>query len=127
MSNIGASGIRKLRRALSLSSDQLGIRVGKGGGLVRYLEKAEVSQSATIASLSELAEAMDHELVIEYRPRRSVHDQLQQAAYLKAQSIAKKTLTTMAIEGQALDALAEQRLTDSIVAKLLAKPKLIHR
>jgi predicted DNA-binding mobile mystery protein A len=121
------TSIRAIRRALGLSSEQLGKRVEKAGVTVRYLEKAESTKSATLASLSELAEAMNHELVVTYVPKVSVAAQLEQAATTKARGIARRVATSMALENQELLSEEQERLFKTIKAELLAKPKLIYR
>jgi predicted DNA-binding mobile mystery protein A len=127
MSQGVTTSIRAIRRALGLSSEQLGKRVEKAGVTVRYLEKAESTKSATLASLSELAEAMNHELVVTYVPKVSVAAQLEQAATTKARGIARRVATSMALENQELLSEEQERLFKTIKAELLAKPKLIYR
>jgi predicted DNA-binding mobile mystery protein A len=127
MSQGVTTSIRAIRRALGLSSEQLGKRVEKAGVTVRYLEKAESTKSATLASLSELAEAMNHELVVTYVPKVSVAAQLEQAATTKARGITRRVATSMALENQELLSEEQERLFKTIKAELLAKPKLIYR
>jgi predicted DNA-binding mobile mystery protein A len=121
------TSIRAIRRALGLSSEQLGKRVEKAGVTVRYLEKAESTKSATLASLSELAEAMNHELVVTYVPKVSVASQLEQAATTKARGIARRVATSMALENQELTQEHQQLLMEALKRDLIAKPKLLHR
>lgn len=127
MSNNVTTSIRNIRRALGLSSEQLGKRVDKAGVTVRYLEKAETTKSATLSSLSELAEAMNHELVVTYVPKVSVEDQLEQAAVKKARGIVGRVATSMALENQGLNQEDQQRLIESLKQDLIAKPKLLHK
>jgi predicted DNA-binding mobile mystery protein A len=121
------TSIRAIRRALGLSSEQLGKRVEKAGVTVRYLEKAESTKSATLASLSELAEAMNHELVVTYVPKVSVAAQLEQAATTKARGIARRVATSMALENQELTKEHQLLLMEAVKRDLIAKPKLLHR
>ena len=127
MSQSANSSIREIRRALGLSSEQLGARVRKAGVTVRYLEKAETTKSATLASLSELAEAMNHELVVTYIPRVSVDSQLNQAATAKARAVVQRVSTSMALENQELNLQQQERLIAALTTDLIAKPKLLHR
>jgi predicted DNA-binding mobile mystery protein A len=127
MSQGVTTSIRAIRRALGLSSEQLGKRVEKAGVTVRYLEKAESTKSATLASLSELAEAMNHELVVTYVPKVSVAAQLEQAATTKARGITRRVATSMALENQELTQEHQQLLMEALKRDLIAKPKLLHR
>jgi predicted DNA-binding mobile mystery protein A len=130
MRDMGSStdkSIREIRRSLGLNSEQLGSRVGKAGVTVRYLEKAESTKSATLASLNELADAMDHDLVISYVPRVPVAEQLGVMARKKAEAIVGAIQTSMMLENQELDNLQLREMVEQLTADLVAKPKLIHR
>lgn len=127
MDTPSGNSIREIRRSLGLNSEQLGSRVGKAGVTVRYLEKAESTRAATLASLSELANAMDHELVISYRPRVPVAEQLEVLARERARAIVSAVQTSMMLENQKLDQSQLNQMIDEMTAELLLRPKLIHR
>ena len=127
MSAKNFKSVRDIRSSLRLSSDQLGARVGKAGATVRYLEKAESAGSATLSSLSELAAAMDHELVISYAPKISIEQQLQIAAERKASGILRRVSISMALENQPLSESDKADILSQLVREMLSKPKLIHR
>lgn len=127
MDSPSGNSIREIRRSLGLNSEQLGSRVGKAGVTVRYLEKAESTRAATLASLSELANAMDHELVILYRPRTPVSTQIKTAAEIRAKTIVDRVATSMAMENQHLGGEDRSSLLESLTNELIANPKLLHR
>lgn len=127
MGSLPTNSIREIRRSLGLNSEQLGTRVGKAGVTVRYLEKAESTRAATLASLSELADAMDHELVVQYLPRIPVSTQLSTAAEIKARSIIARVANSMAMESQTLDDDDMALLIENLTRELVANPKLLHK
>lgn len=127
MDTPSGSSIRQIRRSLGLNSEQLGSRVGKAGATIRYLEKAESTRAATLASLSELANAMDHELVLSYVPRVPVAEQLEVLARGRARAIVCAVQTSMMLENQKLDQSQLNQMVDEMTAELLLRPKLIHR
>ncbi|HEY7854053.1 MAG TPA: hypothetical protein VIB80_02930 [Aquiluna sp.] len=127
MDTPSGNSIREIRRSLGLNSEQLGSRVGKAGVTVRYLEKAESTRAATLASLGELANAMDHELVILYRSRTPVSTQIKNAAEIRAKTIVDRVATSMAMENQHLAGEDRSSLLESLTNELIANPKLLHR
>lgn len=121
------SKLRALRKALALSSEDVGRLIGKSGGSVRYLEKAEIDGSATLSNLAQIAQALGHELVIELRPKVSVKDQLEAKAREQAREIVSRVATTMGLEQQELSAQDIAKLEESTFQQLLAKPKLLQK
>lgn len=119
------SKLRLLRKELALSSSDLGKRIGKSGATVRYLEKAEAEGSATIAKLSELANALGHELVIQLVPKVSVQNQLEERAKLQARAMVQRIATTMSLEKQDLTPAQVKSLEEAAIRRLLANPRLI--
>lgn len=121
------SQIRQLRKALGLSSADLGRMVGKSGGTVRYLEKAEVAGSASLASLKELANAMGHEVAFQILPKISVEKQLEQKASERAKHLVSRIANTMSLEQQGLEHSQLEEIEQMVLGKFLANPKLLQK
>ncbi|MFM1845493.1 MAG: hypothetical protein RI917_811 [Actinomycetota bacterium] len=115
--------IRELRRSLGLSSSKFAELVGKSGANIRYLEQAEITGAASLASLADLAAAIGYELQISYTPKEP-ESILEAMANRKAEAVVRRVQSTMALESQDLSEQQLERLKQQVLAKLRANPKL---
>ena len=103
--------IKAIKEALGMSSKQLAKRVGVSGPRITALEKAEMDETVTLATLRRAAEALDCALVYSFVPKTSLQDTVENRAYLVAANLMGRVDHTMTLEGQNLD---EQALDDEI-------------
>ena len=111
--------LRALREALGMTTRQLAQRMGKVQSAVVDMEKSEARESISLASLRQVAEAMNCVLVYAIVPKKPIDDILRaRAADIAAQQFARAS-HTMALENQSLsraDQLAErERLIDELL------------
>lgn len=102
--------VKAIREALGMSAKQLANRMNVSQPRVTAIEKAELEDSLTLASLRSTAEAMDCALVYTFVPRKSLHNTVMNRAKLKARQIMGRVDHTMSLEDQSLnnDQLSEQ-------------------
>jgi predicted DNA-binding mobile mystery protein A len=93
--------VRTVRRALGMSTFDLGRRIGLSSSRVKQLEQAEASGSIRLSQLRQLAGALDCELHYVMLPRESLEEMVRRQARLKA---AQKMAHTHALDGPADDA-----------------------
>ncbi len=103
--------VRAIRDSLGMSGAAFARRLGMSHAGVRKLERAEATDTITLASLRKLAQALDCELQYALVPRDSLTQQLQD----RAESVAKDRLQpishSMALEDQAVqDPLSKLQL-----------------
>ncbi len=103
--------VRTVRQALGMSTTQLAKRLGTSQQAVSKLERGERDGTATIASLTRAAQALNCKFVYALVPRKSLQDTLDQ----QARNIAKRRIHsvshTMRLEAQGITPqLEEQRL-----------------
>jgi predicted DNA-binding mobile mystery protein A len=114
--------LRTLRMALGLSTGQLAERLGARQPRVLQLEKGEISDTATLASLRKAADALDCDLVYALVPRKP----LEQMVRDQVDTVAKQELATvshsMALEEQRPSYAVETRQLKELRASLLAGP-----
>lgn len=110
--------IKAIRTSLGVSLEQLGNKLGITRQSVLALEIREKSQSITLRSLSEAAEAMDMQLVYALVPKDgSLEALIERKAEELARKIVTRTSQSMKLEGQenSADRLSEafeERKTD---------------
>ena len=110
--------IRSIRTALGMSQDVLADRLGISRVAVTKLESAELHGGITITKLSEVAAALDCQLVYALIPNTSLDDTVRRRA---TQIVSQQTGyvgATMALEDQAVDPNEAQligRLIDDAV------------
>ena len=103
--------IKAVREALGMSSKQLAARLKVSPPRITALEKSEVDETVTLASLRRAAEALDCALVYSFVPKGSFEDILQSRARRIAAEIIGKVDHTMRLEAQNL---REDKLDDEI-------------
>lgn len=93
--------IHAIRTALGMSLKQLGKRLSITPQSVKEIETRELSQSLTIRSLHEVAEALDMKLVYGFVPNDgSLEKLVERHAYKVAQKIVARTSQSMMLEDQ---------------------------
>lgn len=92
--------IRAIRAALGMSALQLGKRLGMSPQGVLELEKREVAQTVTLATLRRVADALDAELVVALLPKTSLEVMVRDQARRKAIKERNRVVHTMRLEEQ---------------------------
>lgn len=113
--------IREIRRALRMTSTQLGARLGRTKQLAGALERAEAEGKVTLGSLRRAANAMGCDLVYAIVPRESLEKVLDQQAYAQAAAIVGRTSHSMWLERQAISEEETAAQTKDLAGKLRAE------
>ncbi len=111
--------LRAIRDALGLTTMQLAKRLGVSQPRVVALEKGEVDETVTLASLRRAAEAMDCQLVYAMVPNRPLVDMIKERAQVKADEQIARVNHTMRLENQALTADDQRRQREILIDQLL--------
>lgn len=111
--------LRAIRDALGLTTMQLAKRLGVSQPRVVALEKGEVDETVTLASLRRAAEAMDCQLVYAMIPNRPLVDMLKERAQVKADEQIATVHHTMRLENQALTVDDQRRQREILIDQLL--------
>ena len=102
-----------------MSAETLARRLGVSHAGVRKLESSEAAEAITLASLRNLAEALDCELRYELVPRTSLKEQLQERAEKVAQERLRPIAHSMALEDQSLQVAVIKLQMAQVVKNLL--------
>lgn len=106
--------IRTVRTALGMSASQLAKRLGVTQQAVANTERNERNGTVSLATLSKVADALDCELVVEFRAKTSLEETVRRQATNKAIAERNRVVHTMRLEAQ--EAGVEQVLdTDAAV------------
>ena len=96
-----AGWIRAIRKALGISMQQLGNKLGTSKQAIMEMEKREQAGAITLNSLREVAKTMDLQLVYALIPREGSLDALiERRAYDLAKQIVLRAAQTMHLEDQ---------------------------
>lgn len=125
MSVESARSVRELRKAIGMNSQQLAARVGKSGGAIRHLEKAESNGTANLQNLKEVVAALGYELEIVYRKTDRAERLVVERAEEKAEALVQRILATMALERQELKPEDAQQMRERLVNRYLQQPKAL--
>jgi len=106
--------IRAIRKALGMTMDQLGRRIGVSAPGIADLERREASGSISVAKLRSAADALGCDLLIAFVPRVSLTDMVQRQAALKATQENGRLLHTMKLEDQDQGVAQPADLTRSV-------------
>lgn len=104
-----------------MTTAQLAKRLGVVQSRVSVMEKAEVQQSLTLASLARAAHALDCRLVYALVPRQPLEDMVEDRARLKARKRIESISHSMALEAQGVAEADEQEQLKRMVRRLLEK------
>ena len=111
--------IRAVKEALGMSSKQLAARLGVSPPRITALEKSEVDETVTLASLRRAAEALDCALVYSFVPKGSFEEVLQNRARRIAADIIGKVDHTMRLEAQNLQSDTLNEEIENLAAQIL--------
>lgn len=113
--------IRAIRDALGLTARQLAARMGRAHSTLVRLERSEIDDTITLASLRDAAAAMECTLVYALIPNRPLADIVRLRSALIAEAQLARMHHTMLLEDQAMrkDDLAEER--ERLIAAILAR------
>ncbi len=111
--------IRAVKEALGMSSKQLAARLGVSAPRITALEKSEVEETVTLASLRRAAEALDCALVYSFVPKGSFEEVLQNRARRIAAEIIGKVDHTMRLEAQNLQSDKLNEEIENLAAQIL--------
>jgi predicted DNA-binding mobile mystery protein A len=103
--------IKAVREALGMSSKQLAARLNVSPPRITALEKSELDETMTVASLRRAAEALDCALVYSFVPKGTFEEILKRRARHIAAEVVGKVDHTMRLEAQNLH---EDKLDDEI-------------
>jgi predicted DNA-binding mobile mystery protein A len=111
--------LRAIRDALGLTTKQLSKRLGVSQPRVVALEKGEMEETVTLASLRRAAEALDCKLVYAFVPNRPLVDTLRERAEKVADAQMARLHHTMRLENQALTMSDQRRQRDNLIDDLM--------
>jgi predicted DNA-binding mobile mystery protein A len=117
--------IRAVKEALGMSSKQLAARLGVSPPRITALEKSEVDETVTLASLRRAAEALDCALVYSFVPKGSFEEVLQTRARRIAADIIGKVDHTMRLEAQNLQSDKLNEEIENLAAQILREQQKI--
>lgn len=111
--------LRAIRDALGLTTKQFAKRLGVSQPRVVALEKGEMEETVTLASLRRAAEALDCKLVYAFVPNRPLVDTLRERAEKVADAQMARLHHTMRLENQALTMSDQRRQREILIDELL--------
>ena len=111
--------LRAIRDALGLTTKQFAKRLGVSQPRVVALEKGEVEETVTLATLRRAAEALDCQLVYAMIPNRPLVEMLRERAEAKADEQIAGVSHTMRLENQAITAGDQRRQREILIDQLL--------
>lgn len=113
--------IKAVKEALGMSSKQLAARLGVSPPRITALEKSEVDETVTLASLRRAAEALDCAFVYSFVPKGSFEEILQRRARRIAAEVIGKVDHTMRLEAQNLRADQLDDEIKTLAAQILSE------
>lgn len=116
--------IRAIRDSLGMSTRQLAVRMGKSQPAISQLERSELDERVTLATLRRAADALDCDLVYALVPRATLEDKVRSRARALARRDIAAVDQTMRLEGQSLDAKELDRRIDDYAERLLSEGRL---
>lgn len=112
--------IKAVREALGMNSKQLAARLGVSPPRITALEKSEIDETVTLASLRRAAEALDCALVYSFVPKDGSFDEvLKSRARAAAAKIIGHVDHTMRLEAQNLEAGALEEEIENLAAQMV--------
>jgi predicted DNA-binding mobile mystery protein A len=115
--------IKFFREILSMSSRQLGDRMGISQSRVSELEKGETEKTVKLKTLEKAAEALNCDLYYVLLPRHPVEDFLYDQAYAKTEPDIDLTRRIRNAEGEAFSYEEQEQMREEMIEKLLRNPK----
>jgi len=111
--------IRAVREALGMSSVQLAERLGVSKPRITALEKSEIEDTITLATLRRAAAAMKCKLVYAFVPEKSFQEIVEERAREVATRMSGQVDHTMALEAQNLDKKTLKDETEKLTQELI--------
>jgi len=118
----GKGWVHTIRKTLSMSAKQLGIRVGMSQAGIAQIENSEAEGKATLSSMNKMAAALDCTFVYGFVPNSTLQDFIEKRAGEVATKRVRGTSHSMSLESQAVadeqTKLQINMLADEILATL---------
>jgi predicted DNA-binding mobile mystery protein A len=115
--------VRAIRDALGMTAEQLAKRLHVSQSRVSALERAEVDDSVTLATLRRAAEALDCTLVYALVPRQPLEKQLMERARAVAAEKLSRVDQTMRLEDQGVSAEELNSERERLARELAEHPR----
>jgi len=115
--------LRAIRHAFGITTAQYGARLGVSQPRIIALEKGEVDETVTLATLRRAAEALDCKLVYAIVPNQPMDKTLRERAQRSAEQQLARTSHTMRLENQGLSNQELDLEKDRLIEKLLDDPR----
>ncbi len=112
---------KTIRKALEMSSEALGKRIGITQSAVSQLEAGEEAESISLASLRKLAQGLQCELVYAVVPKASLDEIMREQAHRRAKSIVQSVSSSMELEDQGISDEDQNRQIETLAESLLTK------
>lgn len=112
--------LRAIRHAFGMTTAQYAARLGVSQPRISALEKSEIDETVTLATLRRAAEALDCKLVYAIVPNQPMEKTLRERAEHLAERQLRQTGHTMSLERQGLSktALADEK--KRLISEILA-------
>ena len=114
---------KAIRQSLGMTASSFAKRLGMTQAGVAKLEKAEIEDKITLASLRKLAGALDCELHYALVPRAPLEEILQARALEIARGKLASVSHSMALENQAVDPMDSKKQLELLALEILAGPR----
>jgi predicted DNA-binding mobile mystery protein A len=119
----GNGWVKAIRESLGMSASALARKLGVTPASITKLEKAEVNEKITLASLRKLASALDCELQYTLVPRKSLEAILEDRAMIVARERLRPISHSMSLEDQSVDLSASQKQLQLLAKEILDGPR----
>jgi len=119
----GNGWVKAIRESLGMSASALARKLGVTPASITKLEKAEVNEKITLASLRKLASALDCELQYILVPRKSLEAILEDRAMIVARERLRPISHSMSLEDQSVDLSASQKQLQLLAKEILDGPR----
>ena len=115
--------IRAIRDALGMTAEQLAKRLHVSQPRISILERAEVEDSITLATLRRAAEALDCTLIYALVPRQPLEATLMERARTVADETISRIDQTMQLENQSVSANSLNNERERLARELMDRPR----
>ncbi len=119
------SQVKNLRKAMGLSSSELGAKAGISQGRIIQIEKAELTGEVKISTLKQVGASMGLKLVYGFVPETSYEDLLNCEAEKKVNQRINQVDHLMMLHKKKLSDDEKELLKSKYVMEYLAKPRQI--
>lgn len=114
---------KAIRQGLGMTAIALGRRLGMSQAGVAKLEKAEMDDKITLASLRKLANGLNCELHYALVPREPLEEALKNRALELAKEKLASVSHSMALENQQVDPIDSKKQLELLALEILAGPR----